>query len=81
MLIIVDRFDNCRLPAGFVLMVVYAFMPNKYFFTSLDRSLVVPTRGARSRSSFDNWARALVISAETNEFSSFALARRITSGH
>ena len=51
MSIIVDRFDNCRLPAGFVLMVVYAFMPDKYFilyFTSLGRSLVMALVGARA---------------------------------
>ena len=34
---------------------------------------------ARWRSSFDSWARALAKLAVTNEFSSFALARRITS--
>ena len=33
---------------------------------------------ARWRSSFDSWARALAKLAVTNEFSSFALARRIT---
>ena len=34
---------------------------------------------ARWRSSFDSWARALAKLAVTNEFSSFALARRITN--
>ena len=43
--------------------------------------MIWPQFGGRTRwcSSFDGWARALAKLAVTNEFSSFALARRITN--
>ena len=43
--------------------------------------MILPQFGGRTRwrSSFDSWARALAKLAVTNEFSSFALARGITS--
>ena len=45
--------------------------------------MIWPQFGGRTRwrSSFDSWARALAKLAVTNEFSSFALARRITNNY